>query len=953
MDEGGKFPDPEINPAVEARLAGDASLGRSVTSVIDYAIVQLDRSGIIRAWNRDSERLKGYSPDEVMGKHFSIFYPPEDREIGLPGRILEEAHRDGRAEHAGWRVRKDGSRFWGEVIITAVRDDGNRLIGFVKVTRDLTDRHAIEAALVASEQRFRLLVDSVVDYAIIGLDPQGAIKTWNRGAERLKGYTVDEIVGLHFSTFYPEKDRASGLPLQILEEARTNGSAAHSGWRVRKDGSLFWGDVVVTALRAEADVLVGFVKVTRDLTERHEAERHVAEARDRAMRASQLKSEFIANTSHEIRTPMNGVIGMTDLLLRTSQTREQREYTLTVRNSAQALLTVINDILDFSKIEAGKLDLDQVDFDLREVVEEVAALLAGTAQTKGLELVTFVEPTVPRTLRGDPGRLRQVLLNLAGNAVKFTDNGEVLIHCELSDPGANGATVLLSEGSGALSRLGNDDIVTIRLSVRDTGPGITLEDQERLFSSFTQVDTSTTRRHGGTGLGLAIAKRLVELMGGDIGLESNPGKGSTFWFTTQLKVPPTAPRGTGGSLRGVPILVVDDNVTNRTILEQTLWSWEMEPAVAASATEALEKLRLAARQDRPFKIALIDYRMAEVDGVELARRMVGDDTLSNTHRVLLTSAGDFSGADEGLFEWSLTKPVRQSALLDCVIQHAGQLEVPDGEPSGVVDITASAAAKGLRVLVAEDNPVNQTVTRRMLETLGYEVDVVGNGAEAVSAVGDNRYAAVLMDCQMPGMDGYEATRNIRDREGSGRRLPIVAMTAGAMQGDAERCLVAGMDDYMSKPVALDRLESVIERWTVLDERTGRRPGDEESDDHREVLDLKVFDTLRELVGDRDNSFGDMVQLFVDNTSANLGALGDAMAQGHVDEAARRAHMIKGSAGILGARELAELCQLIMETAKRESGATLRPLYERTVNEFFRVRAVLGERVGSNESTSSG
>jgi PAS domain S-box-containing protein len=667
------------------------------------------------------------------------------------------------------------------------------------LVKDISQRKQAERQLRVSEERFRALAASA-PVGIFRTDAQGRCTYVNRAWSAMTGLSAEEAIGDGWVQAVHPGDRDEVV--SGWAQATAAGKDYSVRFRVRiPEGGVLWVDARAVAFQSDDDidagVVGGFIGTTTDVSAQVEAEAAIAAARDQAIEAARLKSDFLANMSHEIRTPMNAVIGMTGLLLDTPLNDEQHEYAGAVRSAGEALMQIINDILDFSKIEAGKLRLEQMDFDLRTVVEEVADLLAARAHEKGLELATLVYPDAPPFVRGDSGRLRQILTNLVGNAIKFTDRGEVVIRVRATKE--------------------NPEAMNLRFEVSDTGIGISPAGRRRLFQAFEQVDSSAARKHGGTGLGLVISKQLVEMMGGEIGLESTLGTGSTFWFGVPLPSANSANVAIGPDrdLNGLRVLVVDDSATNRTILEHQLTSWGMLPTLAERGDEALTLLREADASGQAFDVAILDFNMPEMDGLSLATTISADPHLRRTRLVMLTSSGKRGdavlGRRAGLSAY-LPKPVHESQLYGCLAGVMGRVTEHPGELVTRHSLREEKARRGARLLVAEDNPVNQLVAVRMLEKLGYRADGVANGSEAVDALMRINYAAVLMDCQMPELDGFEATREIRHRQSSPQRTPVIAMTAGAMQSDRERCLDAGMDDYISKPVRLEELGAVLSRW---------------------------------------------------------------------------------------------------------------------------------------------
>jgi PAS domain S-box-containing protein len=666
-----------------------------------------------------------------------------------------------------------------------------KIVGEIVV--NALERKRVQAEL-RQERDFALQVMNTMGQGLTVTDERGCFEFVNPAYARMIGYAPQDLIGQTPDAVTFDEDRAA------LDEARKQRqvgvTTTYETRLKRADGGVV--HALITGVPRWQDGRLGTIAVITDLTERKRAEEQLARARDQAMEASRLKSEFLATMSHEIRTPMNSIIGMSEMLLGENLNAESREFAGVIHQSATALLTIINDILDFSKIEAGKLILDHTDFDLVSVIEGGVELLATKAREKNLALMSFVPPDIPRWLHGDPGRLRQVLVNLIGNAVKFTANGQVMVRVDLESQ--------------------SETNVCLRFAVQDTGIGISETARRRLFQAFTQADGSTTRKYGGTGLGLAISKRLVEMMKGEIGVESEEGRGATFWFTTRFEFAQSA-KSPQADLRGLRVLIVDDIPSHREIVARYVNSWGMQSHMCESGKDALEELRRAEHTTAPYDLAVLDMAMPEMDGWTLAREIQHDAAIARTHLILLTAFDERGKGETALragFGAYLTKPIRQSNLYDAIV-HVMTMPPSIVNQPAIAPLAPVAPPALTRILLAEDNPINQKVATLQLDRLGYAVNIVANGHAAVQAILDDQetYGAILMDCQMPEMDGFDATRAIRKAElKSGKHVPIIAMTANALEGDRDRCIAAGMDDYISKPVNLDGLRRVLEHWSM-------------------------------------------------------------------------------------------------------------------------------------------
>ncbi len=842
----------------------------------------------------------GTAMADVVGKTDFDTYPEElaQQYWAMNQRVLEGGQSLTNVEEPG--LDEHGNRV--SILTTKVplRDDKGNVVGLVGIGRDITELKRAETALL-KEKRFLEALNLFSPAAIVVLDTLDRIQSCNPAFEHMYGYTAHEIVGKDLDSLIAREEsltEASAYTRQAMTRP------VHAiGQRRCKDGSMV--DVEIFGVPVfVGDEKVGTLAIYHDISD-------LLRARREAEEANQAKSDFLANMSHEIRTPMNGVIGMLELALDTSLTGEQRDYLETSLQSAETLLGLLNDILDFSKIEAGRLELESISFNLRAAVEDMAYTLAKRAQDKGLELACLIDSELVSELRGDPGRIRQVLVNLVGNAVKFTHQGEIVVRAEAVEQLATRAKV--------------------RFSVTDTGIGIPYERQAAIFERFTQVDSSMTRKYGGTGLGLTICKQLVEAMGGHIGMESTPGSGSTFWFELELDKQPMEKRVTAPLpaapvvLRGARVLAVDDNRTNRLVLTKMVEGFECRIDTVGSGGKALEVLHSAQRAGDPYRAVLMDMQMPGMDGEQTARAIKTDPLIRDSQVIILSSIGQ-RGDGERLKALGcagyLLKPVKQQMLHDALFAVLGEGSLP---LAGIVTRHSLSEQRrfGLHVLLAEDNAINQKLAVVLLQKAGYSVDAVDNGLKAMEKVKTEHYNAVLMDVQMPEMDGFEATKQIRHWETPlSRHIPIIAMTAHAMVGDRERCLEAGMDDYISKPIDPKALFDSLDRWIpgaqLLAEGAGRAV---ETKDHvtirSEGLPVDFEAALFRFGGDHDFMV-EMCKKFAAGLPERLAEIRESVEANDAGKLGRLAHNLKGVALNFSAEPVAEIAAGLEEAVRNEN-----------------------------------
>lgn len=880
------------------------------------SVIATDEAGRVTEFNSGAEHMLGYRRDEIVGRTTPLLiHLPEE----LEARARELSRELGRAIPAGFEafvartrlghvderewtyVRKDGGRLPVWLSVTALRNEEGQITGFLGIAQDLTERKAAEEARLESEERFH----SAFENATIGMALVGQDGRWlkvNTALCEFLGYDEQGLMQRTFQDITHPDDLEIDLAHVHELLAGQRRSYQMEKRYLHQSGRVVWARLAVSLVRDAAGRPRHFVSQIEDITDRKLLQEKLEQARDAALEASRMKSEFLANMSHEIRTPMNGIIGMTGLLLDTSLNTEQREMAQVVQSSANHLLTIINDILDFSRVEAGKLRIEPTEFDLKQLVEETLALLAPPAHAKQLELLCVCEEGLPSALRGDAVRIRQVLTNLVGNAVKFTDRGEVKVSVS--------------------RRQESQDHLRFRIDVSDTGVGIPAEQQGRLFEAFVQADTTTTRRYGGTGLGLAISRQLVGLMGGTIGVSSQPNQGSTFWFELELpklaRVPaPPLPHMPAG----MTALVVDDNETNRRILCQQLLRLDVVAEAVDGAAAALSLLRARARSGRPFAFALLDLRMPGTDGVELAEQIRRDPAIAITPLFVLSSAATGIEPETvqrlGL-EAVLTKPVREEHLQRVLLEFAGRGTM-EGRAAARPAAASAPTPSPLRVLVAEDNEPNQLVARGLLERMGHTVVVAPDGQSALEQLRQGPFDVVLMDCQMPVMDGYNATAQIRKGAvpGVNSRIPIIALTAFALPSDRLKCISAGMDDYVAKPLRAADIVSAFQRCGLKSAPVAAPPAPSGQPD-ADVLDVEQLRHLHELPGRQQASLlRELVGILLNEAPVLLTRLTECEEQRLAPDLALLAHRLAGSAANLGGRSLRAAALALEKAAQKQ------------------------------------
>ncbi|MBN2297255.1 MAG: response regulator [Deltaproteobacteria bacterium] len=876
---------------------------RSVVENANEAIAVI-QDGSLKYANDKLLELAGYEHVELINSDYMDFIHPDDRRRVMDLYEKRLKGEDAPAEYSFRIIDAHGCEKM--VDISAVLVDWAGDVATLVFLNDITERVKNQRELKKSEEKYRnILINMEEGYYEVDL--KGNMVFFNDAVCRMLGYTSEELQGMNYKMFM---EHDSGYQVyEIFNQVYTSGNPSKGfDWEfIRKDGSKSFGEGSIALVRNTSGDPIGFRGIIRDTVERKLAEK-MREDKIKAEAENRSKSDFLANMSHEIRTPLNGIIGMTELAMDTSLDDNQKDIIHAINRESEILLSLINDILDFSKIEADKYELEEIPFDLRVLIEDLAGSFAIRSEKKGLELISFLSPDVPSLLVGDPGRLRQILANLVGNAMKFTEKGEVFIKAEL-----------VQENQGK---------ICIRFSVKDTGIGISKDKQEKIFDIFTQADGSMTRKYGGTGLGLAISKELTQLVGGEIGVESEVGIGSTFWFTAVLsRQEQNASRQSREhvDLSTLRVLVVDDNETNRLILMEYLKSWGCIAVEAPDGEEAIAVLRSAVSLRESFDVIILDFQMPEMNGFDLAREIRKIKSLKKIPMIVLTSVGNIGEGKScrqiGI-QGYLTKPARRDELRRVILSVLGLPQEEDNpDISNLVTrhTLAEETRKNIQILLAEDYPTNQQVAMRHLQKAGYHVDLAENGRQALTACKCKQYDIVLMDIQMPFMDGYEATRKIRELEERLRdevgsdgpfrlnRIPIIAMTAHAIRGFKEKCLEMGMDDYIAKPLRRQELLDMVDKWAMASESFQPRPELHEEDAIHEACKMDNSPINYKMAMDEfdcDKEFlMELLDGFIKNVREQVDTIRGAISRNDAEKVRTEAHSIKGGAANICAERL--------------------------------------------------
>ncbi len=885
---------------VEQALMESEAFFQSLVETLPMAMFRKDLQGRISFANRLLCEAFRRPLEEVLNRTDYDFFPRDlaEKYRADDRRVVESRENFETTEEF---EAANGERRFTHVVKTPVFDAVGNPVGVQGMFSDVTEKERAEIELHQTRARLQAVLNAATQMSVIATDMNGLIDVFNTGAERMLGYTADEMIGqqtpaiIHLENEVRKRSEEMSLelgrPVQgidvFFENARQGKHDEREWTYVRKDGSHLTVNLVVTARRDRDQQIEGFLGIATDITSRKKAEEALRRAKEEAEAASRAKSDFLANMSHEIRTPLNAVIGMTELVCDTELTPTQREYLGMVQESGESLLAVINDILDFSKIEAGKLSLEEIPFNVREVLGDTMKSLALRAHRKRLELACHVAPDVPFAISGDPHRLRQIVINLVGNAIKFTEVGEVVLDVAMQQ-----------QINGSLE---------LHFRVQDTGIGIPQNKLDTIFEAFEQADTTTTRRYGGTGLGLAIASSLVELMEGNIWVESDVGLGSVFHFTAWYRRASAESVATATSIHppmlgGLRVLIVDDNSTNRRILTEMLTNWAMHPLAVSGVADALDELERMSRAGTPYALILTDSNMPVQDGFELAERIQSHRELCGSMIMMLTSADrseDLAKCAQLGIAAYLIKPIKQSELLDAIVLAVGA----DAHASAMPAKTTTPKKQASRprsILLAEDSLINQKLAIGLLERWGHTVTVANNGVEAVKLSGEKEFDLILMDVQMPELDGLDATLAIRARErDSGLHLPIVAMTAHAMKGDRERCLEVGMDGYVVKPIRAEQLFRQIEEISGATAMAGPETGDITENGAAAGASLVDWEVAHQAVNGDQKLLDQVIGAFLDEGPQLLKTMQASAAAGEWKRFQRAAHTLKSALRTFG------------------------------------------------------